>query len=152
MFCDIMIGARGDRPRRRYNHGELWQQGTPLADIRFERVKAMGLQLPLAARSLEADEPVKLAFENCSFQFNAPQTELIAGGNVAELALKDVEVRGVKGPALRVWEGEPTLTAENVSGVEPGVGRGSGKFDCPARPKVWSGSGVYSGNRRDEMR
>lgn len=122
----------------RYNHGELWQQGTPLADIRFERVKATGLQLPLAARSLEADKPVKLAFEKCSFQFNAPQTELIAGGNVAELTLKDVEVRGVKGPALRVWEGEPTLTAENVSGVEPGVGLGRGKFDCPARPKVWT--------------
>lgn len=123
----------------RYNfQDEGWQRGRPLSDICFTNMTAKGLLLPLAASAGPASGaafvPLSLSLVDCKFSFSRRQTELVAGRNIGHLILRNVDVDGVDGPALRMWEGRADVIEEGVRGVRGEQEPGTGMYKCPARP------------------
>lgn len=121
----------------RYNYGgETWQHARPLADIRFENVKASGMWRPVAmnAGSFKAgDLPLAFTMENCSLSFAKPQPEVFSALNVRTIALTNVTVSGVSCPLVRTWDGRPELKLSGVRGVRAEIADGSGEYRCPMR-------------------
>jgi hypothetical protein len=114
-----------------FSGNELWQKFTPLADIRFENMKAEGIKLPLCAYGAESC-PISLSFENCSIAFGEPQKEFIRGAFPGRFVLRNVDVKGVHGPLLRSWGGEAKLETENVTGIEIKTERATDPFHVKA--------------------
>ena len=106
---------------------DKWQSAHPLSDISFERVSAKGLKRSLCAFG-HPEVTATLSFSDCSFAFDTPVTELMRGGNVRALALRDVKATGVDGPAFRSWTEVPKTTFSGISGVAPEVVRETGAF------------------------
>ena len=121
----------------RYNFGgETWQHARPLADIRFENVRATGLWRPLALNggtNEEKDLPLDFAMVDCTLGFSEPQPEVFSVANVRTLALTNVTVTGVSAPLVRSWDGRPELKLENVSGAKKEIAEGTGKYTCTMR-------------------
>ena len=121
----------------RYNFGgETWQHARPLANIRFENVKATGLWRPLALNggtNEEKDLPLDFTMVDCSLGFSEPQPEVFSVANARTLALTNVTVTGVSAPLVRTWDGRPELKLENVVGVPAEIAEGKGKYTCPMR-------------------
>ena len=121
----------------RYNFGgEAWQHARPLADIRFENVKASGLWRPLALNGGEGtkkDVPLDFTMVDCSLGFSAPQPEVFSVANVRALALTNVVVSGASAPLVRTWDGRPVLSLSGVSGAALEIADGEGKYKCPMR-------------------
>jgi hypothetical protein len=121
----------------RYNFGgETWQHARPLADIRFENVRATGLWRPLALNggtNEEKDLPLDFAMVDCTLGFSEPQPEVFSVANVRTLALTNVTVTGVSAPLARSWDGRPELKLENVSGAKVEIAEGTGKYTCTMR-------------------
>ena len=121
----------------RYNFGgETWQHASPLADIRFENVKASGLWRPLALNGGEGtdkDVPLDFTMVDCSLGFSAPQPEVFSVANVRTLALTNVVVSGASAPLVRTWDGRPGLRLSGVSGAALEIADGKGKYKCPMR-------------------
>ena len=107
-----------------YNYGnEKWQRGQPLADISFIRVTATGLKLPLSAWGDPA-LPLSLTFKDCRLGFERPQKELIRGAHLGTVWIDNLEVRGVDGPLIRLWNekaGTPQVSASGLKGVSAEV-------------------------------
>ena len=112
-----------------YNYGnEKWQIGKPLADIRFERVAARGLQLPLCAHG-DRDLPVTLTLADCTFAFREPVKEFVRGAFIRALDFRNVTIEGVKGPLLRLWgDRDAEIKADGVKGAPAEKARGDGRF------------------------
>ena len=115
-----------------------WQRGHPLTDICFTNVTAKGLQLPIAASagpaSCKSLVPLELYLVDCKLSFSQRQTELVAGRNIGRLVLRNVDVQGVDGPALRMWEGHADVMSANVTGARIEQEPGTGKYRCLVRP------------------
>lgn len=107
-----------------YNYGnERWQRGKPMTDITFRRVKATRVKMPAAAWG-DKDVPIRLAFENCDFDFSVPVLEFIRGSAIAEVTMKNVKITGVKGPLVRLWNADvlkPDVKVEALEGLYPDV-------------------------------
>ena len=150
-FCDFSTPVR-DQPGNilvrncrvencarliRYNFGgETWQHARPLADIRFENVRATGLWRPLALNggtNEEKDLPLDFAMVDCALGFSKPQPEVFSVANVRTLALTNVTVTGVSAPLVRSWDGFPELRLKNVVGAKEEIAEGTGKYTCTMR-------------------
>jgi len=115
-----------------YNYdNEQWQRGVPMTDITFERVKAKGISLPIAAYGATGhDVKLALTMKDCEISFGKPVEEFIRGAEIGSITLKNVKVSGVKGPMYRMWnELRPQLDIDNLQGVEPEIVPGSGSFN-----------------------
>ena len=131
--CTVKNAARFVR----YNYGgEVWQHARPLADIRFENVKAQGLWLPVALNggsAAEGDLPIEFAMKDCELSFAKPQPEVFSVLNVKKIDLENVCITGVEAPLVRTWEGKCELRLKNVSGAKAAIAAGKGRYECPMR-------------------
>ena len=121
----------------KYNFGaETWQQGRQLADIRFENVKATGIELPIALNAGDRPDctvPLDFTMKDCSIGFSRPQDEVFSAVGVRTLALTNVTVGGVSAdtPIVRSWGGvPPALAAERVEGARLETAKGNGRYRC----------------------
>jgi hypothetical protein len=121
----------------RYNFGgETWQHARPLADIRFENVRATGMWLPVALNagsSKDGDMPLVFSMSDCNLSFAKAQPEVFSVANVRTMALTNVTVQGASCPLVRSWDGSPELLLDNVKGGTVEISKGSGNFRCPPR-------------------
>ncbi|HOE61500.1 MAG TPA: glycosyl hydrolase family 28-related protein [Kiritimatiellia bacterium] len=115
-----------------FDGSEIWAQGRPLRDIRFENVTAENVDFPLVAIStLEC--PTRLTLENCSIAFTKPVPEFIRTAAFGKLTLKNVRLSGVEGPLVRAWGRPPDVVAENVTGAS-GIKEGAASEKIDAHP------------------
>lgn len=114
-----------------YNYGnEKWQRGKPMTDVTFRRVKATRIKMPAAAWA-DKDVPIRLAFEACDFDFSVPVPEFIRGSYIAGITMKDVKLRGVNGPLIRLWNADVLkveVKANALKGVKPDVVSADGQW------------------------
>ncbi len=114
-----------------YNYdNEQWQRGVPMTDITFERVKALGIKMPLCAYGATGyDVKLALTMRDCEISFSKPVDEFIRGAEIGSLTLENVTVRGVEGPMLRLWrELRPAISVKNLLGASAEVVAGEGPF------------------------
>lgn len=97
--------------------GDIWQQGTPLRDITFRRVKATGVAMPM---NLHGDEknPVKLTMEDVtiSMREGAEDCPLICGYGFSDILLKNVTVTNGTNQVIKVWT-KGNVQVENCTGI-----------------------------------
>ena len=103
-----------------YSGNETWQRGMPLKSIRFEKVKATGIKLPLCAYG-DKDVPFSLSFKDVAISFAGTPPEFIRGAHVERIKAENLRVEGVKGPFFRTWGGEPKVEAKDLKGLVPTV-------------------------------
>lgn len=117
-----------------YNYGnERWQRGKPMTDITFRRVKATRVKMPAAAWG-DKDVPIRLAFENCDFDFSVSVPEFVRGAAIAEILMKDVKISGVDGPLVRLWNADvlkPRIKMQAVTGLDSDMA--TTEMDWPVR-------------------
>ena len=116
-----------------YNYdNETWQRGVPMTDIKFERVVAKGIRMPLSAHGFPyCDVKLRLEFHDGRIAFSEPVGEFMKGAAVGELVLDGLEVSGLKedAPLFRVWGTElPEVSCRAVLGVPETVVRGEGPY------------------------
>lgn len=119
-----------------YNFGnERWQRGRPLLSVSFERVRATGLKTPVVAWG-DSFTPIGMRFKDCEFAFDGSQPEFIRGANIDIVSFEGVKVKGVDGPALRIWVPESVWNPARANGRRP-VRFGSRRIEgvpCEERP------------------
>ncbi len=103
-----------------YSGNETWQRGMPLRSVRFEKVKATGVKLPLCAYG-DKDVPFDLSFKDVSVSFVGEPPEFIRGAHVERIKAENLTVEGVKGPFFRTWGGEPKVEVKETKGITPAV-------------------------------
>ena len=118
----------------KYNFGaETWQKGRPLADIRFERVRATGIELPIALNGGTGPEctlPLDFSMTDCSIGFTETQPEVISAVKVRTLSVTNVVINGASAPLVRYWGDRPKVSARNVTGAETTAVEGMGRYRC----------------------
>lgn len=114
-----------------YNYGnERWQRGKAMTDITFRRVKATRVKMPAAAWG-DKDVPIRLAFENCDFDFSVSVPEFVRGAAITEILMRNVKISGVDGPLVRLWNADvlkPEVKASEMKGVKPDVVPADGQW------------------------
>ena len=110
-----------------FSGNETWQKGSPLGDIRFERVRASGIGMSLCAYASEK-RPLALELKDCEIAFAKPQSEFVRAAFVDRVRLEGVVVRGVEGPCVRTWSGVPKIEARDLKGIRPEVVTSTDKF------------------------
>ena len=110
-----------------YSGNERWQRGMPLKSVRFEKVKATGVKLPLCAYG-DKDVQFDLSFKDVSVSFVVEPPEFIRGAHVEKIKAENLKVEGVKGPFFRTWGGEPKIEAKDLKGIAPTVTPATDKF------------------------
>ena len=120
----------------KYNLGaETWQQGRRLADLRFERIVARGVELPIALNASDDESRgprLSFGLKDCDIGFAGPQPEIFSAVAVRELKLENVRIWGAGAdvPLVRAWGDRPELSAVGVDGAAVRVAEGAGKYKC----------------------
>lgn len=100
-----------------FSGSEWWQSGQPLEDVAFEDVVATGLKFPLHVYAPE-NSSLALVFRRCCLGFADSQKEFAKGANVGTVVADGLEVKNVRGPFLRTWNGVPDFKTSDLKGVE----------------------------------
>ena len=127
VFRNCRIGAVDKLMHYNFSGNETWQRGTPLSDVTFENVVAVGLKGASTVYST-SDAPVKISMRGCRLDFAKGARAMFCGGNVGTLELERVGVSGIDGALFQSWSGAPEIRASEVEGVKPAVVKGEGAF------------------------
>jgi hypothetical protein len=103
-----------------FSGAEVWQLNRPLADISFENVEALEMDLPVCSYG-SADDPITLKFKNCKLGFMknppAPIDAVIYAANYKHIDIDGLEVVGADAPLISTWGGDGELTVKGLVGV-----------------------------------
>jgi len=119
-----------------YSGNEPWQQNRPLESIRFERLAATGIAMPLVAYGDEKT-PVAVEIRNAriAFRDGCEQASLMHVCNYARITLDHVAVANRRGsPLIKTWsDGKIELEhLECDSPADPSVAGAEDEFRCGA--------------------
>ena len=95
----------------------VWQRNKPLTSVRFEGIRASGIEMPFNAYG-DSENPLTLTLKDCSVAFAQEVDCAVRGGNFALIEAKNVHFDNLRGALVKSHGTPGRICAEGVTGIE----------------------------------